>query len=239
MALFRYSIKSAKPGNALVHSKYIDRKKGSTSDEKRSDFRYGGHGNLPDWAENDPAQYWRQADKFERKNAAVYREIELALPIELSAEEQQRLTLEFLPKIVEDKPYQFAIHSPKGALSGNEQPHVHVMISDRSPDGIKRPPELHFRRYNAAVPENGGCRKDSGGKHPVELAEQVKEMRKAWQDSANAALERNGILARVDARSHRARGINRQPESYLGPVRIKKMSDPERNEILSKRASQR
>jgi len=34
------------------------------------------HGNLPAWANGDPAIFWKAADKYERANGAAYREFE-------------------------------------------------------------------------------------------------------------------------------------------------------------------
>ncbi|MCI3049250.1 hypothetical protein ML378_26340, partial [Escherichia coli] len=42
------------------------------------------------------------------------------------------------------------------------QPHAHIMMSQRVNDGIERTPEQYFRRYNARYPERGGAKKDSG-----------------------------------------------------------------------------
>ena len=38
------------------------------------------HGNMPEWAQDDPRAYWRAADEHERANGSLYREVEFALP---------------------------------------------------------------------------------------------------------------------------------------------------------------
>ena len=43
--------------------------------------------------------------------------------------------------------------------------------------------------------------------------------RTAWQDYVNQALEDAGSTARVDARSHADRGLNREPEPKLGKAK--------------------
>lgn len=114
------------------------------------------------------------------------------------------------------------------ALGETEQPHLHAMFSDRISDGIDRTPDQHFRRQNPTNPELGGCKKHSGGKSPAALREEVTATRQTCAQLQNAILEKYGHDARVDSRSHQARGIAREPERHLGQARIKKMSPEER-----------
>lgn len=41
---------------------------------------YWSSGNMPDWAQGDSRQYWAAADAFERANASLGKEVEVALP---------------------------------------------------------------------------------------------------------------------------------------------------------------
>lgn len=102
------------------------------------DLVASGYGNLPVWAEDDPAGLWKAAEKFERKNGAVYREATIALPNELTVEQNQALVADLVSKLALGKPYQFAIHAPKSSLEGEVIPHLHLMTSDRVDDGIER-----------------------------------------------------------------------------------------------------
>lgn len=225
MALYHFCIKSGHPGSALTHSKYISRELYKSDEEKRSDLQFHSHGNLPDWANGDPKKFWSTADKNERKNGSAYREWEIALPSKLSPDAQNQLILDFCKSQLGDKTYQVAVHNPIGARSGEAQPHAHVMFSDRLQDQFNRPMDQHFSRYNSKHPERGGCRKDSGGKHPLELAKKVRQLRSALEDAVNSALESHGITDRVDSRSLRDQGIARQPERYLGQARIRQMKN--------------
>ena len=45
--------------------------------------------------------------------------------------------------------------------AGGENPHCHLVISERSNDGLERTAETWFKRYNGKAPERGGARKCS------------------------------------------------------------------------------
>ena len=54
--------------------------------------------------------------------------------------------------------YAFAIHNPR-AMDGKEQPHCHLMFSERLLDGIERDPDQFFKRFNSKDPSKGGAKK--------------------------------------------------------------------------------
>ncbi|MDU1661270.1 MAG: MobA/MobL family protein, partial [Stenotrophomonas maltophilia] len=91
-------------------------------------------------------------------------------------------------------------------------------------------PEQTVARYNAKNPSAGGCRKDSGGKSPMELKQQVTAQRKLVADTQNQFLEENGYSTRVDHRSLRDQGIARSPERHLGQRFVKEMADAEKSQ---------
>ncbi|MCP2770636.1 MobA/MobL family protein, partial [Salmonella enterica subsp. enterica serovar Typhimurium] len=85
----------------------------------------------------NPAELWKAADEFERKNGTAYREIEIALPRELTREQRIELVEDFVQKELGNRhAYQYAIHNPPGAIDGKEQPHAHIMFCERINDGI-------------------------------------------------------------------------------------------------------
>jgi len=225
MASFHYCIKSGKKGSARRHSTYIGRE-GSHS--TRKDLIHTGHSNLPSWANGNPGNFWSMADLHERANGAAYREHEIALPNELTVPQLIDLTERLVKNLVGSKPYQYAIHAPEGTLGGIQNPHVHLMCSDRLPDGIDRSPERMFSRYNAKQPDAGGCRKDSGGKSPMELRQQVTTARKLVAEIQNEVLAEHGHEARVDHRSLRDQGVQRRAERHLGQHFIEGMADAEK-----------
>lgn len=89
----------------------------------------------------------------------------------------------------------------------------------------ERVPEQHFRRHNPKNPEQGGCKKDSGGKDRQALKEAALQLRKGWANLTNQHLERHGHTARVDHRSNKERGIASAPGRHLGQARIKRMKE--------------
>ncbi len=235
MASFHHRIKSGKKGTARAHASYIERN-GKFSN-RGEDLVHTGYGNMPSWAENNPAQFWKMADKHERANGAVYREHEVALPNELNEEQLVELTGRIVSELIGNKPYQYAIHAPDGSLGSISNPHVHLMYSDRLPDGIEREPERMFSRFNPKEPERGGCKKDSGGLTRQELRENVINMRKTIADLQNQALAEYGHDMRVDHRSLREQGKQRKPERHMGAARIRSLSADEKAAFTAQRPS--
>lgn len=172
---------------------------------------------MPLWANDNAYLFWKYGDRYERKNGAVYREFEGALPAELSSEQLIELVKDFINAVAPHKPYEVAIHAPLAALGGVPQPHFHLMTSDRVDDGIERPPEQHFRRFNSLAPHLGGCRKESGGKTPLELSDSLRSVRAVLAEVINKHLMRHGHIARVDHRSNRDRGLPEPVDRHLGP----------------------
>ncbi len=171
-------------------------------------------GNMPAWAMENPGAYWSAADLHERANGRLFKQLEFALPRELSEEEQTVLAVKFVKCVAASEdgplPYTFAVH--KGHDRGN--PHCHLMLSERVNDGHARSAELWFRRA-AKKPEEGGAKKSRALKPQAWL----ENTRLLWEKLANSALERAGHDARIDRRTLEAQGItDRLPTSHLGPV---------------------
>ena len=234
MASYHCTVKVGGKGNAASHSEYISRE-GKYSGKKRyEDLESTSYGNMPKWAEHNPMHFWNAADEHERANGATYREIEVALARELDPAQRRALVEDFVRQEIGDKhAYQWAIHTPNAAMEKGEQPHAHIMYSERTRDGLNRDPEQYFKRYNAKAPEKGGCRKDSAG-----TDERLQETRQRWADVQNFHLERHGHAARVDHRSLKSQGIDREPERHIGPSRVKDMQAQEVIALLTRRAAE-
>ena len=230
MASFHFQIKSGR--NGYDHSHYVERR---GFHRKRGDLVAAGHGNLPSWTEGDPAQLWKAAEKYERKNGAVYRESIIALPKELTLEQTRALVSDLVKKLTPGKPHQFAIHAPKSSLEGEVIPHLHLMTSDRADDGIERTAERFFKRYNAKHPEKGGRKKTSGGRNRLEIRNDLIQLRKTVADTINQHLAINGHDERVDHRSLPEQGVRKKAERYLGPAKIKEMTDREKAAYIAAR----
>ena len=223
MAIGHLSVKVGKPGKAGPHAAYIARE-GRYADrlDKGERLEAKEAGNMPAWAQINPLEFWQAADQHERANGTTYREFEIALPRELTAADRLALVREFVRQELGDRhAYQFAIHCPT-AVDGQEQPHAHIMFSERQRDGIERDPGQYFKRHNARAPEKGGAKKgwgDHAGETRTrqERAVDLKALRQRWEQTCNAALERAGHAERIDLRSNAERGINLPAERKFKP----------------------
>jgi len=100
---------------------------------------------------------------------------------------------------------------------GGEQPHAHIMFSNRELDGIKRPKEVFFKRANPKNSELGGAKKSREWSHDSRANDKLGQIREAWERSVNGALASAGLEIRIDRRSLEAQGIDRVPEPKMGP----------------------
>ena len=157
--------------------------------------------NAPDWAK-DRSQLWNAAELAEsRKNACVAREFEVALPSELPAEERRKLAIEFAQEMADSEgcAVDVAIHAPS-SKHDNENYHAHILRTTRKIEADGLGEKLDTEKA-------GRKRKDD-----------LEAIRTRWADMTNAALERNGIAARVDHRTLKQQGIDRDPTKHLGPA---------------------
>lgn len=244
MASYHCSVKVGKVGKGLPHAAYISREgkyAAMLSKGSGEKLEYLEHGNMPSWAKHRPLFFWEQADIRERSNGSVYREFELALPRELTNDQRIQLVQEFVHNELGTKfAYSFAIHNPLAALEGKDQPHAHIMFSEREQDGIERDPELFFKRANKKNPERGGCPKSNrfgGSITNAERKDALVKLRKNWADLQNIYLEKYGHTDRVDHRTLKEQGKDRTPEKHLGPKRVKMLSSEELSQIIWRRAA--
>jgi hypothetical protein len=155
----------------------------------------------PKWA-NDRSALWNAAETAERrKDACVAREFEVALPSELSASERRRLAVDFAKEMAnrEGCAVDVAIHAP-GKEGDNRNHHAHILRTTRKvgPDGLTD--KLDTEK--------------AGRKRGDDLA----AVRTRWAELVNERLQENGIEARVDHRSLKDQGIDREPTSHKGPA---------------------
>ena len=227
MAVFHLKVGvGSRAGGQLARAKadYIERE--GRYEQDREELEHRESGNMPEWVEEDPRSYWEAADEHERANGSLFREIQFALPRELNEQERRELAAGFARRLTEGErlPYTLALH--RGGPDG-ENPHAHLMVSERGLDGHERSREQWFRRYNRKAPEKGGAKKS----RTMMSREWVKDTREAWEKETNEALERAGREERVDHRSlaslrdeaersgdlERAAELSREPNVHLGP----------------------
>ena len=192
MATYHFSVKSKGKGYATGHYLYISRLMQyegirKTSNETVEHIEPGR--NMPSWVK-DPIEFWQAADTFERENAKVYMEYEIALPNEFTPEQRKTLIETFLEKHIDPQhyPHSYAIHNVKSRLSGEEQPHCHLMFSLKADDGIERTAEQYFKRYNPKDPAKGGAKKIQLQDGHADYSTFLLNVRKAWENDLNDAL---------------------------------------------------
>ncbi len=189
MAIFNLQMKSsASAPPSAAHAAYITR---DGQYERRGGVALVDSGNMPEFAEADPHAFWRAADAHERVNGRAYTELQIALPRELNHEKRVELVKTAVQEFMGDRfAYTLAVHSPV-ANDNIEQPHLHLMFSERVVDEHTRAlsEEQFFKR--------NGAKKDRGWSD----RSKPEEIRSKWCEMMNRAMERAGIEERVDHRS--------------------------------------
>ncbi len=152
----------------------------------------------PDWAK-EASGLWNAVEKKEnRKNSQLARENVVALPHELTLEQNRELLHAFVQEayVRRGMAAQVDIHAP--SEEGNERNiHAHIMLTMR---GITR---------------NGW--KDNKARNWNERAT-LNEWRTMWAEHVNHALERAGIKERVTEKSFEDLGIDdKAPSKHMGP----------------------
>ena len=161
------------------------------------------------WA-RDRTALWNTAEKAEKRiDARVAREYELALPHELSKVQRVALVRAFAEEIANKYgvAVDFAIH--RAHREGDERnTHAHVLTTTRSITatglGAKTDIELGDR--------------DRAKKGLGRAAEDIKSIRGRWAALTNEHLKEAQLEVRVDHRSLRDQGIDREPTVHVGPA---------------------
>jgi len=232
MAIGRLSVGIGKKGKASPHSMYIAREdKYAKPDDDLEKLEATGIGNMPKWAEAEPNFFWQSSDNHERANGSSYREHVIALPRELTPYQRHELIKDWIEQEIGDKhAYQYAIHNPP-AMDGKEQPHCHLMFSERTIDGIKRDPEQYFKRYNSKNPEKGGAKKANTGMKHADRKADLLAQRERWEQLCNNHLEKAGSNATISMKSNKERGLDVTP--FNMPMSV--FNRPDVKEIYAER----
>ena len=160
-----------------------------------------------EWA-RDRSTLWNAVEAAEkRKDARVAREIEIALPHELSAGQRLELARGLAQELADryGVAIDFAVHSPHGAADVRNH-HAHLLLTVRKvgPGGLgeKSDLELENRKLTAlGLPTSH---------------DQLRAIRVGWEERTNRELARAGLDIRIDHRSHRACGLEIEPTQHLG-----------------------
>ena len=158
-------------------------------------------GNLPSFAQGKPADFWRAADVFERSNGRTCSSLVVALPKELNQAQRIELAEAFITEFADRYcfPYSCAIHNHAGSIAGIDQPHLHLMYSERHVDGIDRSAEQFFKRYNPKDPQKGGAQKLTADVLGMGKA-QLQLYRQKTEELINESLMRYAPIKTVEIR---------------------------------------
>ena len=218
---------AARGQSAAAKSDYVTREGKYGRDA--GEVEHVEHGHMPEWAADDHRRYWQAADAGERANGRLFVEVQVALPVELDREQRRELAKTFARRLTdgEQLPYTVAIHRGLSRKPDTpDNPHVHIVLSERSNDGQARSAETWFRRANRKNPERGGARKVSH----LQAREWPESIRQGWAAECNRALQRAGRPERIDPRTlaeqsrealkrgdlEQAEALNRAPEPKRG-----------------------
>ncbi|TPK05690.1 Ti-type conjugative transfer relaxase TraA [Mesorhizobium sp. B2-5-9] len=145
---------------------------------------------------SDRERLWNDVEAFEvRKDAQLAREVEFALPRELSQAQGIELARDFVQAEFVSKGMvaDLNVHWDR-AEDGSPKPHAHVMLTMRSVDENGFGPKV--RDWNQT--------------------ELVERWRERWAELANERLAELDIDARIDHRSLEEQGIALEPQTQIG-----------------------
>ena len=189
--------------SAAAKYDYISRE-GRYAEARQDEVVHVESGCMPAFAASDAREYWAAADSHERSNGRLFRSLTAALPNSLDADGRLKLARTFAAHVTAgEMPYTLALHAGLSREPGTpDNPHLHLVFSERVNDGVERAAELWFRRAAPAGkdPSSGGARKSERTKP----REWLKETRKSWAEEMNLAFDRAGVDDRVTAESHAA-----------------------------------
>ena len=202
---------------------------------------------------NAPSKYsdrqilWNEVQKIEKqKNAQLCREVEVALPIEFSRNEQIEVVREYIKKNFTDKGM-IADWSLHDKLDGN--PHAHILLTMRP---LKPNGEWGAKRKDSYVLDDSGNRipvidpktgKQKIGARGKKMWERIsvsltdwndqtkaEEWRKSWADICNEHLKGQ---AHIDHRSYARQGKKQLPTIHEGYVARKIAKSGRHSNIIS------
>lgn len=273
MASYHFSVKcgnyNGRKTSATNHLNYINRdgqfknlEKKNNSNKQVNECIYKENF-LPAWAEGSAKKFWSSAEKYERANACVYKELEFNLMNELTLKENLKIINDILKVEPMNKfYYSLVIHDKqKSAISGERNLHCHLMFCEREIDGIERDAKTFFKRYNSKNPTLGGARKSILFNDRKVGKQTIKNLRDEYAKIVNKILKENNIEQTISSKSLKeqheeaikkgellkAKILDREPEKHLGrkfskDVNLKKDLLEIRSlnkEILSKLNSQK
>ena len=161
---------------------------------------------------------WNLVESFEkRSDAQLAREMLLALPAELSLEQNIELVREYTRDVLckDGLIVDWSIHNEEG------NPHVHLMMPTRLAGedgfGLKRKPLVN-ENGEIVRRKNGPKKGQPFYKLVIGEKEDLARWKQGWAEIQNLHLERAGHSIRVDHRSYAEQGLTLQGGNHLGPA---------------------
>lgn len=207
MATFYYEMAIGNAGHSLAKFEYITRTgkyQYSASGEIKEDLIYKESSNMPSWASGKTdggydmksATFWNEADLSKEK--VPFKQITMALPNELSYEENIAIMQQYMKTHFEGYPYTMAIHDKEATLTDGERNiHAHIMFSERKIDLTREEPDRisYFKRSSVKKDgtKTGGYLKSREFKPKEKLI----ELRKNWESIINEEYRKRGMTERV------------------------------------------
>ncbi|NSZ66488.1 Ti-type conjugative transfer relaxase TraA (plasmid) [Agrobacterium tumefaciens] len=177
--------------------------------------------NAPEWARSLIADrsvsgaveaFWNKVETFEKRaDAQLARDLTIALPLELSAEQNIALVRDFVEKHILAKGMvaDWVYHENPG------NPHIHLMTTLRPLSD-----ESFGSKKVAVIGEDGQPVRTKSGKILYELwagsTDDFNVLRDGWFERLNHHLALGGIDLKIDGRSYEKQGINLEPTIHLG-----------------------
>ncbi|NBD31535.1 MAG: MobA/MobL family protein [Cyanobacteria bacterium] len=223
MAIYHLNLKHisrGKGGSACAAAAYIsaseidDQRLGKTHNYRRKEqvdyTQIIAPSYAPDWV-TQREKLWNEVEaRDNRRNSRPASQIEVALPIELSHDQQKELVREFVEKNLTDRGLvaDIALHN-----LDTHNPHAHILYTTRT-----------INEQGLGAKDRGILRKDF-----------LKQAREQWEHQTNQALTQAQRPERIDHRSLASQGISdRVPQIHLGP----NVADMKRRGIPTDRGDQ-
>ncbi len=168
----------------------------------------------------DRSTLWNSVEQIEKaSDAQLAREIEVALPAELSRAEQLALVRAFVKDnfVAAGMCADFALHD-----NGDGNPHAHILLTIRplKPDGRWGPKcrkVYDLDSQGNRIPDGkGGWKNHREDTTDWNNRENAEKWRAAWAAYANHALEAADRPERIDHRSYERQGVEKIPSIHMG-----------------------
>lgn len=175
--------------------------------------------NAPEWA-SDRQKLWNEVEKKDRKaNSRYAKEFNVALPVELTNEEQKTLITKFVQETFVNKGMvaDVAIHRDH-----EENPHAHVMLTNRpfNPDGswgLKSKTQYVLdKNGKQLLTKNGNLKQRKIWLVDWDKPGKVEEWRTAWANEVNSLFQAKGMPERISEKSYEEQGIEKTPTKHEG-----------------------